>query len=306
MDRFKGLSIFVEIVTCGGFAKAAKQLAVSRSVVSKHIQQLEAELGVRLFQRTTRQMALTELGERYYTFARRILTELHEEDAGLVQTQQQPSGSLKVAASSSFGIFQLSTIVADFIVEHPQIKVFFTFNNEFRFRPLDLVNSGLDLAICVSPHIEDSSIVARKIGEAKWVACASPRYLAAHHAPNTPRDLLAHNCLLLIRGGGGAIWEFDGPDGHVSIKVAGSLTSTVVAVRAAALNGAGIACLPLYSVRDDLAEGRLKRVLPNYGIATRAIYALYPHRNTLPPRVRVFIDYLATRLKRDVSRSSPP
>jgi DNA-binding transcriptional LysR family regulator len=296
MDRFKALNTFVEIVNSGGFAKAAKQLAVSRSVVSKQLQQLEAHLGVRLFQRTTRQFSLTEIGEQYYAFSRKILAEMEDEDANVSQLQKQPRGTLRIATSSSFGIFRLARIIADFMVAYPQIRVFCVFNNEFRFRPLGLVDSGLDVAICVSPYIEDSSVIARKIGTAEWAICASPKYLAQHGTPRTPKDLVRHNCLLLVRGGGGALWELDGPDGKTPINVSGSLISTVAAVREAALAGAGIAYLPRYSIEDDLARRRLRRVLPRFSTETRTIYALYPHRDWLPGKVRVFIEYLAARL----------
>ena len=295
MDRFKAMTTFVEIVNAGGFAKAAKRLAVSRSLVSKQLQQLEAELGARLFQRTTRQFSLTEVGERYYDLSRKILGEVEGAEAAIAQMQKQPRGTLRIATSDSFGVFRLSQIITDFMAKYPQVKVSLIFNNDFRFKPLDLVDSGLDAAICISPRIEDSSIIVRKIGEAEWIPCAAPDYLEKHGEPKTPQDLLKQNCLLMIKAGGRP-WQFNGPAGRISVKASGSFVSTVSAVRMAALSGAGIACLPVYSIEDDLAARRLRRVLSRYSLDTRSVYALYPHRDRLPGKVRVFIDYVAKRL----------
>lgn len=296
MDRLKAIEVFVETVACGSFAGAARKMRTSRAMVSRYIQQLEEHLSAQLFNRTTRRLSLTEVGDEYFAACRRILSEIADADTAASQLQAEPRGTLKVTAPTSFGNLCLAPIVAEFIMSYPDITVSLALRRS-SFSAIDLADSGADLAICFANHLTDTSFICRKIGEDQWVVCASPTYLERRGSPETPSDLADHNCLLTRGAQSGDVWRFMTATGRMPVKVHGSLISNIIAARAAALAGAGIALLPTYCVYNDLARGDLLQVCSRFGSEKRSIYALYPASRHTPRKVRVFIDFLATRLR---------
>lgn len=294
MDRLKAIETFVEIVHAGSFSAAARKLHTSRAMASRHVQQLEEHLGAQLFNRTTRQLSLTEIGEEYFASCRKILAELADADLTASQLQAEPRGTLKITAPNSFGNLCLSPIIAEFLLTYPDITVSLALRSA-TFNAIDVADAGFDIVILLATKLEDTSLIARKLGEDHWIPCASPAYLKRHGVPQKPEDLAQHNCLL-TREQSVDRWNFHSASGSQAVRVSGSLTGNVIAARAAAVAGAGIALLPTYCVGPDLAEGRLIRVCPGYGTDGRTLYALYPPGRYTPRKVRSFLDLMTRRL----------
>jgi DNA-binding transcriptional LysR family regulator len=294
MDVLKTMDSFVRVVGAGSFAAAAKQLGVSRAIVSKHIQSLEVHLGARLLNRSTRRLSLTEIGRSHHAFCVRILGQIEEQKAAVASLQNEPRGTLRVMAPKSFGNLYVGSAISDFVARYPQIKVSLLLQDATP-NNCDLIDSGVDLAIRLSP-VADSSSIARQIGSSRWLLCATPGYLAAHGEPRTPNDLLQHNCLVHTKSAPDNVWSLEGPHGIAQVTVEGSFAAnSALALRAAALKGLGIAMLPLYSISADLAARHLVQVLPEFLGPERPIIALYPHRPLLLAKVRLLVDFLSER-----------
>jgi DNA-binding transcriptional LysR family regulator len=298
MDLLKAMESFVRAARAGSFAAAAAQSDLSRAIVGKHIQDLENHLGVRLFFRTTRRLALTEAGAEYKAFCERLLEEISEQREALGTLQQTTRGALKIMAPKSFGNIHLSPTIAEFSERHPQINVSLILADD----PMNgryIVENGLDAAIRLSPA-PDSSVVSRRIGFLRWQLCAAPSYLRARGTPSDPGELAGHNCLMHLRTTPDRTWRLRGPHGEAAVKVGGSFAAnSSLALRSGALRGLGIALLPSYCVSGDLAAGRLVKVLPDDHIEPRPVFLLYPNRRHLPAKVRLLIDFLVDRFSKD-------
>ncbi|WP_207476900.1 LysR family transcriptional regulator [Arenibaculum pallidiluteum] len=289
MDRLTAIEAFVRVAERGGFTQAAKTLRISRAMVSKHVQDLEDLLGARLLQRTTRRVGLTEAGQVYFERCQRILADLAEADAAVGELQGQPRGTLRLNAPMSFGVLHLAPAIADFTAVHPQVKVDMTLSDGL----VDLVEDGYDLAIRIGA-LADSSLMARRLAPSRVVLCATPAYVDVHGEPREPDELAAHNCLTFA--GMRDEWGFDGPAGHVSVRVSGALrANSGEALAAAALRGQGIVRLPTFIVGEDLKAGRLVPLMPGYQPPGTTISALYPHARHLAAKVRSFVDFLVAR-----------
>ncbi len=297
MDRLKAMETFVRVVKEGSFAAAADAMGVSRAIVTKHVMQLEAALGARLINRTTRRFSVTEIGQDYVAFCQRVLEEMSEQDALIGRLQAEPRGELKVLTPKSFGSLYLGNIVSDFMALYPDIHVTLILSDT-SMRSLDLIENGFDLAIRLTSHV-DSSLMTKRIGRLSWVPCAAPDYLAAHPAPRSPSDLADHVCLLHTKHGDG-VWrlrESGGKGRETAVKVAGPIaTNSVMVLRQVALNGQGIALLPTYCIGPDLASGSLRRVLADHSGPDEAIQVMFPHRQLVAAKIRLFIDFLAERI----------
>lgn len=290
------METFVKVAKAGSLAKAAKQLNISRALVTKHLQDMEAYLGVRLFNRTTRQIALTETGQEYYGFCTRVLSQIEEEERSILQRQSLPRGTLKIISPMGFGNLSLAPIISAFIEKYPDISITLVLSDAST-TPAHLIDEGFDLAIRLG-DLEDSSMVARKIGETRWVTCASPRYLERFGRPSTPPDLAAHNCLVHRKTAPASVWRFDGAAGRVEVKVDGSLdTNSVFVIKAAVMAALGIAVLPLYCIGPELVTGEVEEILPDYPVVKRPIYVLFAYSRYLPFKIRAFVDFLAERLR---------
>jgi DNA-binding transcriptional LysR family regulator len=292
MDRLKSLATFVQVVENGGFSAAARRLNMSPTMASEHIQALEDQLGARLLQRTTRRISLTEAGQAYYENAARILSELEEADRRVGALQSTPRGRLRLHVGTHIIRF-VAPVLTEYMTRYPELSVELTMGE----RMVDLVEEGFDLAIRATVPA-DSSLVIRQLAAWRHVPCCSPGYLETHAAPRAPADLAQHNCLRYAFYPYGDEWRFAGPGGEaVSARVKGSLrTNSAEALRIAALGGIGIFLAPSFLVAEDLAAGRLVRLLEAYRPVAFAINAIYPHRAHVPAKIRGFIDLAVERL----------
>jgi len=292
MDRVAAMRAFAAVAERGSFLAAARALGISRAMASRHVQDLEAHLGARLLDRTTRRVAPTEAGRVYHERCAAILAELAEADSAVGALQARPSGRLRVSAPVSFGTMHLAAAVADYMAAHLQVSIELALED----RMVDLVEEGHDLAIRVV-RLAPSSLVARRLAPCRLVACAAPSYLRRAGAPRLPADLARHECLGYAYASWGDNRRFVGPGGEeVAVRVSGRLrANNGDALRAAALHGAGIALLPSFIVGRDLASGGLRRVLPRHEAPPIAIHAVRPQGRHLTAKVRSFIDFLVPR-----------
>src|SRR6266403_6232846 len=293
MDRFKTIDSFVRVAIAGSFSAAAKQLSMSRALVSLHVTDLEKRLGVRLLNRTTRSLTLTEAGTSYLEYCQRMLAEMNEQETSITQLQKEPRGSLKIAAPKSFGTLYLSDTVVSFSARYPNIQLSLILE-DYSFRAYDFVEQGLDVAVRLG-DLPDSTLVARKIATLQWIVCASPKYLAHHGEPKTPADLGKHTCLAHVNlAPNDRAWRLHSSDHVISVKISGAFSSnSALVLRKAALAGLGIGYLPLYCIEEDLKTSALRKVLTSYSPPQRPIYVVYPPAARVPERVRTFVDFLA-------------
>lgn len=288
-DSLYEMSVFAKVVAAGSLSAAARDLGVSTAVVSRRLAALEARLGVRLVNRTTRRLSLTDEGASYHEACARILAEVADADAAAAAQRVEPQGLLKVALPASFGHKHIAPLVPPFAARYPKIELLFSLSD----RTVNVIAEGYDVAVRIG-ELEDSSLAARKLAPNRRVVCASPQYLARHAAPRVPADLQDHNCLtttdLQMN------WEYKGPDGKRGVvRIAGRYAcDNWEVLREWALAGLGVALKSTWDVRRQLGEGSLVALLPGYTFgADVSIYAVYPHRRHLPAKTRVFIDYLA-------------
>ena len=288
-DSLYEMSVFSRVVAAGSLSAAARDLGVSTAVVSRRLAALEARLGVRLVNRTTRRLALTDEGASYHEACARILGEIEDADAAAAAKRVEPQGLLKVALPASFGHKHIAPLIPPFAARYPKVQLAFSLSD----RTVNVIEEGYDLAIRIG-ELEDSSLAARKLAPNRRVVCASPEYLKRHPSPHAPADLQRHNCLttndLQMN------WEYKGPDGKRGVvRVSGLYAcDNWEVLREWAMAGLGVALKSTWDVRRQLEDGSLVPLLPGYDFGTDvAIYAVYPHRRYLPAKTRVFIDYLA-------------
>ncbi|WP_317201972.1 LysR family transcriptional regulator [Janthinobacterium sp.] len=295
MDQLAALRALRSVVELGGFTAAGAALGVSHTAVSRQISQLESRLGAQLLNRTTRRFALTEAGRRYYDAGRAILDALDAADRAVGQHQTRPSGTLRINAPMAFGTLELAAWLPQFLAAYPELKVDLVCND----RIVDLIEDGFDVALRLTRGLPDSTLMARRLAASQVMLVAAPAYLARRGAPGTPQELLGHDCLTYTQVAKPQEWRFTGPDGAAhSVTVRGSLqANTGIALRAAAMGGLGIATTASFIVHEQLRGGELLRVLPDYAIEPRELYALYPHNRHLSPKVRVFVDFAAELYK---------
>ncbi|SIT17365.1 LysR family transcriptional regulator [Paracoccus saliphilus] len=294
MDQLQAIRVFHRTVEGGSFAEAARWLGLSPAAISKNIRELEAHLGVRLLNRTTRRMSLTEAGQRYHEQITRVLDDLSDADNSLGPLQQMPSGLLRVSAPMAFTLTRLSEAIIGFLDRHPDL----TLDLKLEDRRVDLVKEGIDVAIRGSDRLEDSSLVARKLTTLKHVICASPDYFARYGQPKNPEDLRAHNCVQFTLSGHVQQWAFTQIGQSVSVPIEGRYkVTTSLAVRDALLAGFGLSLIPYIYVERDIAEGRLVTALGDWSAVETSIHVVYPSRQYILPKVRAFVDFLADELQ---------
>jgi DNA-binding transcriptional LysR family regulator len=292
MARLDQMETFAEVVEAGGFSAAAGRLDVSKSAVSKQVARLEDRLGVRLLNRTTRRLSVTEAGATFYEACRRVLDEAESAERAVSELAAAPHGLLKLNAPMSFGFLHLAAAIPAFHARFPQIKVDAVMNDRF----VDLIQEGYDLAIRIGV-LRDSSLIARRLAPSHAVVCASPDYLARRGRPKEPEDLAEHDCLLYSNQQNPREWQFLGPRGVHSVRIDGPFSANNGdALCRAALAGMGVTRLPTFIVGDDLRAGRLEAVLPGHPLPEQGIHAVYPHSRNLSVKVRLFLDFLAEHL----------
>ncbi len=289
MDSIGGMRILVRVVDSGSFSAAARQLGVAPSSVSRQINELEDDLGARLFARTTRKLSLTEAGHLFYGRASSIINEVDEAKLALSQLGS-PSGILRVTVPSGIGRELVVSAVPAFLQKYPAIKIVLSMTDQM----VDIVDAAIDVAIRVGRQ-QDSSFKARKIGESQRVVCASPAYLKKAGMPKIPADLERHNCITWRDQPGYNIWTFRGPDGLSKVRASGSFfAQNADALVAATVAGLGLSLLPDWNMGSELRQKQLRAVLADYETVpvASAVYAVHAHQRHVPPKIRVFIDFL--------------
>jgi DNA-binding transcriptional LysR family regulator len=295
MDKLTSMIVFTKVAKAGSFAAAAKELNLSRAMATKHVMQLENSLGIRLLNRTTRNLSLTEVGVVYLERCLQVLDDIEETELAVTRLQTEPRGTLKVTSAPFFGAYHLAPAIAAYNELYPDVSVELVLQAGY----VDLIEEGFDLAIQLD-SLADSSLIARKLGNSQRVVCGAPSYFAKHGIPQTPNDLKRHNCLVNSSLAPRDQWTFTEPEtGKTSlIKVDGSLQANVAdAIRMATISGLGLALLPTYMVGQDLRKGRLQAVLSDYIPSSTVIHAVYPHRKHLSAKVRTFVDFLHERFQ---------
>jgi len=288
MDRLNSMRHFVEVVRESGFTPAADKLGLSRAQLSKSVMQLEAHLGTRLLNRTTRRISLTETGKVYFERCLSILDDIDELEASTSEQSKTPKGRLSICAPTSFGILHLQSALTDYLNQFPEVQITLSLNDRF----VDVVEEGFDVVVRIA-ELDDSSLIARKIAPCRRVFCASPEYLESHSPVQVPQDLAIHHCLTYSNDLRPDTWTLEGPGGIESVKVNGPVCAdNGDMLKAAALNHMGITLLPTFIVGEDLKAGNLVQVLKDYCPPDIAIYAVFPSRRFLSAKVRTFVDHL--------------
>ena len=288
-DNLQEMSVFARVVGAGSLSAAARELGLSPALISRRLAALEARLGVRLINRTTRSLHLTDDGARYYEACSRVLADIEEADAAVGAGRVEPRGLLRVALPASFGHLHIAPLIPAFAERYPSIRLALSLSD----RNVNLIEEGFDLAVRIA-HLEDSSLTARRLAPNRRVVCASPAYLRRHGTPRTPDDLLQHNCLTTSEAP--MSWEYQGPDGRPgAVRVSGRHScDNWEVLREWARAGLGVALKSTWDVHRLLAEGSLVEVCRGYTFHSDvAIYAVYPSRRLLPAKTRVFIEFLA-------------
>ena len=290
MSDVSDWAVFARTAELSSLSGAGRELRLSAAVVSSRIAKLEKRLGVRLFNRTTRRVNLTEEGQIFYEHCTRILKEIDLIETTIGSRTEGPRGAITVTAPTGFGRLHVAPFMPAFAARYPQVQVRLHLTD----RITDVIRDGTEIAIRIA-DLTNFSFIVRKVAPNQRVIVGTPEYLEKNGEPKTPEDLLQHNCLLLRFPGSQQFqWTLDGPEGPETLSVRGNLDSDNGEVLTQwCRQGAGLALKSMWEVGDDIREGRLKVVLPDWSPPPHAIYALYPHSRLLPPRVRAFIDFLA-------------
>lgn len=301
MDRLRLIETFIRVAQSGSFSLAAEQLGLSRAAVTKQIQDLEAQLGARMLNRTSRRVSPTAVGEIYLSRCTSIIADLNEADAAVRNFQDEMAGPLRVLVPHSFGSHHFAGAVTRFSARYPSVEVDVVFgssgSHEFG------ASSDFDVAVRLWSIPDDAATVAQHVGNLRWVLCATPAYLAPHPPVVSPADLRRLNCLIHPRLSPDRIWRFS--DGSQA-KVAGNfVANSVLALRRAVIDGVGVGMLPLYYVVDEVDAGSLTVLLADNPPPSRPAHIVLPTGRYLPLRVRHFTRYLRTWF-RGAAWNSPP
>ena len=291
------LQLFVEVVRQGSFAAVARDRRLDPSSVSRAIANLEKELGVRLLQRTTRQLSPTEAGLTYFERVEPLVEELHQALAVTTDMSQQPKGQLRVTASVSFGLTCIVPLLPQFEAQYPDLTVDLLLTDAV----VDLLAERVDLAVRLG-RLADSTLMAQRLMPTRYSVCASPAYLSRAAPLQQPQDVEHHDCLRFPLAGFRSRWRFQDHDGGLTeVAVSGrTVISSAIALQQCAIAGMGLALLPHWLIEADIQRGDLVRVLPEYAVTATdfntAAWLVYPSRSYIPRKVRVFIDFLKAAL----------
>ncbi len=293
MDRIDSMRAFTKVVENGGFAAAARDMGLSRSVVNKSVISLENELGAQLLRRSTRQVTATDVGLAFYDRCTRILNDYAEALTSVKALHERPQGNLRLNAPMSFGTLHVAAIVADYMQAYPDVHVELVLNDRF----IDPIEEGFDITLRIGEESPSTSLIARSIVPMKRVVCASPGYLDAAGEPSDPTELRQHRCLHYGYQTSGSQWRLAGPDGERAYLIDCAMWSNNgEALRQAAIQNQGIVLLPTFIIGKDLQEGQLRTILPDYPPPSIMLCALYPRHRHLSAKVRLFIELLEARL----------
>lgn len=300
MDKLHAMSVFARVAELGSFTKAAERLDMAPASVSAAVQNLETHLGVRLFTRTTRKISLTDDGRAYLERCQRVLTEIDETEAALKQTQTNPQGKLRVEIPTGLGHMYVTPALPAFSERYPDVQVVMTFNDRF----VDLAEEEVDVIMRIG-ELSDSTMVARRLYEARFICCASPDYLKRHGRPQHPRELAQHNCLGYFSAslGRSARWNFKKDGQPFTFAPTGTLhLNNSEALIDLAAAGVGIICMLETSLFRAIREGRLVPIFEDWDMRSMPVSALYWPSRHLSAKVRVFIDFIAELFSREVAQ----
>lgn len=291
MDRLHAMHVFARAVELGSFSAAAAELDISPQLAGKHVQALEASLGIKLLNRTTRRQSLTENGQLFYERAKNILAEMEAAEALIAESRAIPRGKLRVSAPITFGSHALAPLLRNYLRDHPEVAVDLSLSN----RTVDLLEEGFDVVFRTG-SLPDSGLRARALAPLKVLLCASPSYMQTSPPLDAPQDLHRHECLVFAHTSMRTEWVFEGPDGQVtSVPIVGRFTSdSGEALRAAAVAGHGILLQPSALVAEDIKAGRLVTVLNRYQAPSRPFHMLFAPDRRMTPKLRSFLDFAST------------
>ncbi len=293
MDKFKEMQAFVAVAEWGSFVKAADQLETSKAAVSRYVAQLEERLGVRLMQRTTRRLSLTDEGHAFLIHCKETLALIHDAEEEIQNKRKNPTGLIRINAPVTFGILHLAPLWGKFTALYPQVQLDVTLSD----RVVDLVDEGYDMAVRVA-RLPSSTLVSRKLASTSLVVCASPKYLKGKPKPQHPSDLKSHSVISYSYLSTGDEWVFQGPDGEARVKTNPKIhTNNGDTCRSAALAHQGIILQPSFIVGQDIQKGDLVALLPQFKSVDLGIYAVYSSRKLVSPRIRALVDFLVKEFK---------
>jgi DNA-binding transcriptional LysR family regulator len=296
MDRFHELQTFIAVVEAGGFSAAARQLGESQPTVSKAVGALERRLGVMLLNRSTRRVTLTDQGRRYYDRTKPLLDEIDDADSEMASSTLKVSGLVRIAASATFGRLHILPLIPDLLSHNPHLQIDLILSDSMR----DMVEDRIDLAIRVGP-VEEADAIVKRVAGTPLVCVGSRRYFARYGRPETPAELLHHNCLLYHGLVGFSNWSFVGPEGRFSVPVRGTLSSnSVETIRAGVLAGVGIGMFAKVSITDDLRHPDVIPILDEFLTDVRDVSLVWPQRRFVPARVRQVTDFFAKAIPHSI------
>ena len=294
MKNFSTMQLFLKVVEAGSFSAAARTLGLTPSAVSRQISQLENDLGGRIFQRTTRRQSLTEAGEAYFRHVSRIVEDIDIAHKAVRNLTGMPAGELRVTAEANFALSFIEPVLAEFFELYPKIQLSLNLSANYH----DLINDNFDLAIRIG-QLESSNLIARKLTESRSIICASPEYLDKHGIPCKPEELISHSCLSFRTEFGKKYWKFSVDEELVNIPINGRMqVNNLLFLRKAALNGLGVVMIPVWMVGKDLQEKKLIPILEEHPTIppSTPVNMIFPSKQQLAPKVRVFIDFLSKRI----------
>lgn len=291
MQSINEMAAFARVVEAHSFSAAAERLGTSKSAVSAQVRRLEARMGVRLLNRTTRRLSLTEAGAACYRHCARLLAEAEAAEQAVSAFHGEPRGTLRISAPDTFGWMHVAPALGAFAARYPGL----TLDLSLSAKRVDLIDERVDLAIRIGA-LPDSSYVTRRLAPSRIIVCAAPAYLASHGALRDPNDLARHNCFRFTPLGWGVEWRLRDPKGPLRVQIGGTfVTDSGEALREAALAGIGVALMPSWMVGDELRSGALVQVLERWTPPPVPIQAVYPSNRQTASKVRVFVDHLAKR-----------
>jgi len=283
MDKLRAMALFVRVAELRSFSRVADETQTSKSLISKEISRLEQDLGARLLQRSTRHLALTQVGEGYLVRCREILMKLQDAELFVQDTQERPSGKLKVNAPMALGLLQLGQLFSDFMHAYPDIELDVHLSDE----PLDLIDHGFDLGFRISSRRLESNYIGRPLTDFSYKVCVAPSYLAKHARIHRAEDLKQHNCFVYSYFQGKNLW----PLGE-GVAISGNLrVNNTIFMLDAIRSGLGIGFIPDFICAEDIASGAVVEILPNIARTTLTLFALYPARHFVPPKLTKCVEF---------------
>lgn len=299
MDQLSAMRSFRNVVEAGGFSAAARRLGLSKAAVSKQIAELEAHFGTALLHRTTRRLNATDAGRRYYDHCVRLLEELEEVETELRHAQAEPTGRLRISAPINFGNRLLGPVACELARRFPKLEMQFDLSDRF----IDLIDEGFDAALRIRTNLPDSSLMARRLCGITRSVVAAPAYLKRKGAPKTPEELKEHDCLIYTLSTSPRDWRFQSGNKSATVRVNGAIQSNNGQfLLSPLLAGMGIACLPDFTVGEQVTKGKLRRILAEYPVENHDLYVVYPSNRHQSPKLRAFIEVATQHLRGALER----